>query len=280
MAAKKTIIRWGLVGILIVGTVTLAAAADTVTFQGTTKTKAGDFVMLKGKLTKPQGDGPFPAVVMLHGCRGIDKAQDAWAERFASWGYVALQVDSLVSRGEKDICATPFIIPFPSRVQDAYDGKSYLAGLPFVDRNQIAVAGWSHGGTLTIASVSPRNYFAWANLNMAYSALAQKPGAPFRAAVAFYPWICIAQLNDSEAPLLILTGESDIVTPVAFLKTNMPTGKTAHEVILKVYPGVYHTFDAEGVDTTSATGVRFKYDPTAAADAIVRVKEFLAKHVK
>ena len=278
MAIKKSIISWGLVGILIIGTVTLAAAADTVTFQGTTKTKVGDLVMLTGKLTKPQGDGPFPAIVMLHGCRGIDKAQDAWAERFASWGYVALQVNSLAPRGEKDICATPFIIPFPTRVQDAYDSKAYLAGLPFVDRNRIAVAGWSHGGALTIASVSSRNYSAWAALNMAY--FARKPEAPFQAAVAFYPWICVAQLNDSEAPLIILTGEVDVVAPVAFLKSNMPSEKTTHEVILKVYPGAYHTFDSEGTDVKTPSGVRYKYDPSAAADAIVQVKEFLAKHLK
>jgi dienelactone hydrolase len=165
-------------------------------------------------------------------------------------------------------------------VQDAYDSKSYLAGLPFVDPNRIAVAGWSHGGALTIASVSPRNYLTWAYINMAYAALTRKPKAPFRAAVAFYPWICVAQLNDSEAPLLILTGESDIVAPVAFLKTNMPSGKTPYEVILKVYPGAYHTFDSEGVDVKTPSGVRFKYGPEATADAIIRVKEFLAKHMK
>jgi dienelactone hydrolase len=277
MIKKKSIIRWVLAGLLIIGTVMLSGAED-ITFQGTTKTKAGDFVVLRGKLTKPQGDGPFPAIVMLHGCRGIDKAQDAWAERFASWGYVALQVDSFTPRGAENVCASPFLVPFPSRVQDAYDGKSYLAGLPFVDRNRIAVAGWSHGGALTIASVSPRNYLVWANLNMAY--FARKPAPPFQAAVAFYPWICVAQLNDTEAPLLILTGEPDVVAPVAFLKTNMPTGKTAHEVILKVYPGAYHTFDAEGVDITSPTGVRLKYDPEATADTIVQVREFLAKHMK
>ena len=280
MATKKCIISWIFVGIFFIVTVTLAVAADTVTFQGTSKTKSGDFVMLKGKLTKPQGNGPFPAIVMLHGCRGIDKAQDAWAERFASWGYVALQVDSLAHRGEKDICAAPFIVPFPTRVQDAYDSKSYLGGLPFVDRNRIAVAGWSHGGALTIASVSPQNYLVWANINMTYAALTRKPEAPFRAAVAFYPFICVAQLNDSEAPLLILTGEADVVAPVAFLKKNMPVEKTTHEVILKVYPGAYHTFDAEGVDVKTPTAVRFKYDPSAAADAIVQVKDFLAKPLK
>ena len=280
MVIKKSFITWGLVGIFIIGTVTLAGAADTVTFQGTTKTKAGDFVMLKGKLTKPQGNGQFPAVVLLHGCRGIDNAQDAWAERFASWGYVALQVDSLSPRGEKEICATPFLIPFPNRVQDAYDSKAYLAGLPFVDRNRIAVAGWSHGGALTIASVSPRNYLAWANISMAYAALARKPEAPFQAAVAFYPWICVSELKDSEAPLLILTGEPDLVAPVSFLRINMPSEKTPKEVILKVYPDAYHTFDAEGVDITTPAGVRLKYDPVATADAIVQVKGFLAKHLK
>jgi dienelactone hydrolase len=279
MVIKRPIIIFMFTAIFIVGTVALSIAEE-VTFQGTTKTKAGDLVMLKGKLTKPQGDGPFPAVVLVQGCRGIDKAQDAWAERFASWGYVALQIDGLAARGEKNICSTPFSISFPTRVQDAYDSKSYLAGLPFVDRNRIAAAGWGHGGALTIASVSPQNYRAWASINTAYSVLARKPEAPFRAAVAFYPWICVARLNDSEAPLLILTGEPDLVAPVAFLKANMPSEKAPYEVILKVYPGVYHTFDSEGADTVTPSGVRFKYDPVATADAIVQVKGFLAKHLR
>jgi len=279
MGAKRSTISWVLAGILIIGTVTLSTAED-VTFQGTTKTKAGDFVMLQGKLTKPQGNGPFPAIVMLHGCRGIDKAQDAWAGRFASWGYVALQVDSLAARGQKEICATPFIIPFPTRVQDAYDSKAYLGGLPFVDRNRIAVAGWSHGGALTIASVSPRNYLAWATINLTFATLSRKPEAPFRAAIAFYPWICVAQLNDSEAPLLILTGDLDPFAPLAFLKTNMPSEKTPYEVILKVYPGASHTFDSEGLDTVTPVGFRLKYDPAATADAAVQAKDFLGKHLK
>jgi dienelactone hydrolase len=279
MGVKRSTISWLLAGILIMGTVTLSTAED-ITFQGTTKTKAGDFVMLSGKLTKPQGSGPFPAVVMLHGCRGIDKAQDAWAGRLASWGYVALQVDSYACRGQKDICATPFIIPFPTRVQDAYDSKSYLAKLPFVDPNRIAVAGWSHGGALTIASVSPQNYLVWANINMAYADLTRKPAAPFRAAVALYPWICLARLSDLEAPLLILAGEPDVIAPVAFLKANMPPEKSPYEVILKAYPGAYHTFDAEGVDITTPAGVKLKYDAAATSDAIVQVKEFLAKYLK
>ncbi len=278
MAIKRSIISGMLTAILIIGTVTLSIAED-ITFQGTTKTKAGELVMLKGKLTKPQGDGPFPSIVMLHGCRGIDKAQDAWAARLAGWGYVALQLNSFSPRGVENTCPTPFLVPFTTRVQDAFDCKAYLATLPFVDRNRIAVAGWSHGGALTIASISPENYLAWATLHNFYGL--KKPGPPFRAGIAFYPWICVAPLSDSEAPLLILTGDSDVIAPATFLKRNLPLEKTAHEIVLRVYSGAYHTFDAEGVDTRFPNSpVRYKSDPSAAADAIVLVKEFLAKHLK
>jgi len=279
MATKKSIKSWALAGILIFATITTSLAAENVTFQGTTKTKAGDFVILTGKLTKPQGSGPFPAVVMLHGCRGIDKAQDAWAERFAMWGYVALQVNSFAPRGAENVCATPFMVTFPIRIQDAYDAKTYLSGLSFIDRTRIAVAGWSHGGALAIAAVSPGSYLAWATLNGEFSL--QKPAPPFRAAVAFYPWASLAPLNDSEAPLLILTGDLDVVSPLALLKRNMPQEKTPHEVILRVYKGAFHTFDAEGVDNKSPNSpVWFKYDPEAAADAIIQVKDFLGKNLK
>ena len=33
-----------------------------------------------------------------------------------------------------------------ARVKDAYDAKDFLAELQFIDRNRIALLGWSHGG--------------------------------------------------------------------------------------------------------------------------------------
>ena len=254
-----------------------AFAAETVSFKGTTKIKSGDFVTLTGKLTKPKGDGPFPAVVLMHGCRGIVKAYDDWADRLASWGYVALEVDSLGPRGLVDICATIFQVRFQIRAQDAYDAKSYLSRLPFVDRNRIGLMGWSHGGLATLASVSRSNYatsaaFVTTNLEP------PKQWVPFRAAVAFYPF-CIGQLDDSNAPLLILIGELDTWCPAVLCQMKMPSGKTANEVILKIYPGNYHGFDLEGTDLVVQQH-RILYNPAALADSIVQVKEFLAKHIK
>lgn len=252
-------------------------AAENVSFKGTTKTASGDFITLTSKFTKPKGDGPFPAVVLMHGCAGIGKANDDWADKLASWGYVALEVDSLRPRGLVDICANVVQLPFHMRAHDAYDAKSYLSGLPFVDRNRIGLMGWSHGGCGTLASVSKSNYAAFAAFVKVK--LEQPKGwPPFRAAVAFYPY-CIGQLDDTNAPLLILSGELDTWCPAALCKKNMPSGKTANEVLLKIYPGAYHGFDYEGVDVAKGKH-RVLYNPAAFADSIIQVKEFFAKQMK
>jgi dienelactone hydrolase len=249
--------------ILVILASTSVIAADIVTFKGTGTTVAGTPLMLTGKLTKPQGDGPFPAVALLHGCRGIRGDRDAqWAERLASWGYVALQVDSFGPRGLSSICEDLSLIfsIVPKRTQDAYDAKSYLSELPFVDRNRIGVMGWSHGG-MTILSV-----------------VDQKRDNPFRSAIAFYPF-CDRYLADFNAPLLILIGKKDDWTPAISCSLSMPSAQIGHEVILKIYNDSHHGFDEEGIDTVIA-GHRLLFNPVAAGDAIIQVKAFLSKHLK
>ena len=252
--------------LMIIGAVILAEAADIVTFKGTDTTEDGTPLTLTGKLTKPQGNGPFPAVVLLHECAGIKSYQDVWAERFASWGYVAFQVDSFGPRGLSTICEDSLLILtlIYKRAQDAYDAKTYLIGLPFFDRNRVGVIGWSHGGWTTI------------------SVVAQKREYPFRSAIAFYPY-CNQMLFDFNAPLRILIGEKDDWTPANLCNRRMLSGQTGHEVILKVYPNAYHGFDGEGLDMVATDhdgGHRMLYNPVAAADAIIQVKTFLTKHMK
>ena len=248
--------------ILVIVTSTSVIAADIVTFKGTDITAAGTPLMLTGKLTRPQGNGPFPAVALLHGCGGIRAYQDAWAAKLASWGYVTFLVDSFGPRGLSSICEDDSLLSsiIPKRSQDAYDAKSYLTGLPFVDRNRIGVMGWSHGG-MTILSV-----------------VDQKRDDSFRLAIAFYPY-CNRMLFDFNAPLLILIGEKDDWTPANSCFIRMRSGQTGHEVILKIYPDSHHGFDGEGIDTVIA-GHRLLFHPVAAADAIIQVKAFLAKHMK
>src|SRR5262245_32747579 len=60
---------------------------------------------LRGFLAKPEGDGPFPALVALHGCTGLPEAVVQGAsERAVSSGYVMLLVDSFSTRAIDHTC--------------------------------------------------------------------------------------------------------------------------------------------------------------------------------
>ena len=61
---------------------------------------------LKAMLFRPEGQGPFPAVVALHNCTGLNNSAGTfgaryrdWGERLAKNGYVVLMPDSHGSRG-------------------------------------------------------------------------------------------------------------------------------------------------------------------------------------
>jgi len=49
---------------------------------------------LLGYLAKPDGAGPFPAVIVMHGCDGFNPRMPLVAERLKSWGYVALAIEA------------------------------------------------------------------------------------------------------------------------------------------------------------------------------------------
>lgn len=257
-------VRKILLPILLLLTVIMSVACvSRVKFESTFLSVRSEQIILTGKLSRPDGEGPFPAVVLLHGCSGSHSREDIWAGRLKRWGYVTLQVDSFGPRGKSNICGKHYVVPPWMRGQDAYDAKSYLATLPFVDGNRIAVMGWSHGGNSTLETAKRVS-------------IEEKP---FSAAIAFYPYCGHYQLSYFNAPLLILVGEKDDWTPASLCTSALPPeGTTTHELILKVYPGAYHTFDMR-VKPRVYLGHHLEYNRAAEADAIVRVREFLAKYL-
>src|SRR5262245_49366214 len=75
-------------------------------------------IELHGTLFHPDGDGPFPALVMLHGCGGASAAFGRiTAERYVSWGYAALWFDSFGPRGIRERCSAT--APAADRIADA-----------------------------------------------------------------------------------------------------------------------------------------------------------------
>src|SRR4030043_949043 len=170
--------------LLAIGTMMPVAASEIVTFKGE------DQEIQTARLTKPEGNGPFPAIILLHGSFGFDEHYDVWAERIARWGYVALQMDSFGPRDKVSISSLP-----SKRAENICYAKSYLDRLPFVDNKRIGGMGWSQRGSSALAAFCKR-------------ASVLKSKDQFRALVAFYPY-CFKSLASLDFPLLILTGELD-----------------------------------------------------------------------
>ena len=89
----------------------------------------------------------YPAVVVLHGCGGISSHSIDITDQLGAWGYVALAIDSLGSRGIANVCSGGF---GPHQAFDAYAALRYLAQQEFVDPARIAVLGQSMGGVAVL----------------------------------------------------------------------------------------------------------------------------------
>ena len=74
------------------------------------------------ELWLPPGTGPFPAVLVMHGCAGVRDHHRGWARRLTEWGYAAALLDSFRPRNVNATCFNKMSSPRPSlRAQDAFN---------------------------------------------------------------------------------------------------------------------------------------------------------------
>jgi dienelactone hydrolase len=205
---------------------------------------------------------PYPAVVVLHGCGGISSHAMAIADRLGGWGYVALTVDTLGSRGIDTGCYSG---TFVDQAFDAYAGLRYLSTLKVVDAERVALFGQSMGGSATLYA-------------MDHDLAAQYFGHRFRAGIAYYPRCVVAPEPAMTAPVLILIGEADQWSSVDACKMLQDHARPDSATIdLTIYPGVHHAFDVTQLKPGRGAGGRWvEFDELAARDAEERTRAFLA----
>jgi dienelactone hydrolase len=277
----------------------------------TTTAPNGTSEQIKVTLVKPDGPGPFPAVVILHDCSGLGPnssgAPERWARELVRRGYVILIPDSFTTRGHPGGVCTD---PSPSaaelgnvrRVRDAYAALAYVRTLPYVDGSRVGLMGGSHGGRATLGAMAAPESDT--------GPLAREKRAGFAAAVALYPrcgvrlggWRVVRQSGDTGpiteyigvykpvAPVLILIGEKDDWTPAdACQKLAEVAQQAGYPVAIKVYPGTHHSFDSNAPvrydatrvnpDSPSGRGATTGGNPKAWEDSIREVVAFFGQHL-
>jgi dienelactone hydrolase len=245
-----------------------------------------DSVTLHGTLYRPEGDGPFPAVVAMHDCGGLirrpamqTQLYNEWANLLVGKGFVVLFPDSFSSRGLGPQCreANRKVHARRERVADANAARRWLQTQSYVKADHISLLGWSNGGVAALWSVRP-------------TTMPHDGSADFRSAVALYP--SCRRLRETawsaRVPTLILIGSADDWTPAATCQQMVAGahGRSARAEIV-VYPGAYHEFDRANSPIRLRTGLVNTVDPSGRAhggtnpaarnDALKRVPAWLEK---
>lgn len=245
-----------------------------------------------GYLSKPDGDGPFPAVVLMHGCQGVSPQLHRWARWFVERGYVALVVDSFGSRGIPGDCKPESggkeELPTTTRFDDAGGGLRHLMAEPYVRPDRIGVIGFSQGGVYSMAAINGPS------LDRARRRGIHLPTLGFRAAVGVYPGGCFSLLDERVTrPLLVLIGGADDWTRADTCGEMVEKMKAKKaDATIVVYPGAYHYFDIEEQKQeylpkvgnrnkpNGCCGATVGYHVEAAADARRQVEAFFGRHLK
>lgn len=241
--------------------------------------------MLHAQLYKPDGAGPFPVVIALHGCGGLGGQSEPvqrryrdWAEPLLKGGTALLLPDSYGSRELGPQCRVRErrVLARRERVADIMASRQWLQQQPWAARDRISLMGWAEGASALLWAVRPQSP-------------TRKVAPDFRSAVAFYPNCRISSgLGwSARVPTLLLIGARDDISspPACRQMVDGARGRSALARIV-VYPGALHEFDRTNLPLQTIGGAadpalpergHLGADPAARADLQKRVTEWLAR---
>ncbi len=250
-------------------------------------------------LPASDGEAPKPVVIALHGCGGLyatagarkgklNARHHAMGEMLQAQGYHVVFPDSFGSRGIDSICSEAQRLAHGIRVGTDDRRADVLAALAWVrkqtwadaQRNNIALLGWSNGGS-TLLAATDANHRA-----------VKAAGLAFKTAIAFYPG-CVEAGRTGYRPntslTLLLGADDDWTLPEPCIQLANQLKSKGDDVTVKVYPGAVHDFDTPlpGLRTRNdipsrsparvGQGVMVGQNPAAREDSWGLVREILRK---
>lgn len=213
---------------------------------------------INGYLAKPEGSGPFPAVIVIQEWWGLDAQTKSIADRFAKEGYLAFAPDvyhgELAQLGDGDTAmklVQKYAPNAPAELATMFDA---LKANPDCS-GKIGSVGFCFGGRMSLALSTTR---------------------PVDAVCTFYGGgmqTIFDQLRANlNAPVLGFFGDADVSIPAGTVEefdTLLDDVGVEHEVIM--YPNSGHAFFRDSDPSV--------YIPEASKDAWERTKKFFGKHL-
>ena len=251
-------------------------SARTDTHQGmlahTTTYAAGGGDYIHAYVARPEGDGPFPGIVLIHHAPGWDELYQEFARRFANHGYTVIAPDLYCREGHgapDDIGAqvrSAGGVPDDRVVADCEAALHWLKSLP-TSNGKVGVIGTCSGGRhATLVASRVQGFDAVADL------WGGRVVAPKDQLTENQPVAPIDYTKNLNIPLLGLFGNDD--------QAPSPEQVDQHEAALKQHGKQYefHRYDGAGHGF-------FYYDRPAyrqqqAMDGWSKVFAFFAEHLK
>ncbi len=237
----------------------------------------GHQLALHSRVFRPEGPGPFPTALILHGCGGKTPFLEAYAATAVAAGWAAVVVDSLAPRGLTSLDAkltvcTGVRLRGARRAADVFAMLAWLEAQDWADAGQLFLAGWSHGGWTIMDA------FALGDRAAAITGLSDARGEALRQAVKgallVYPYAGYPALTtrhgwgEGTPPVWsVLAGKDQVVgwkAPKLALDRLAKDGLTVDQRFL---PDATHAFDDE-----KANDPRARYRP----DLVEEMKAYLA----
>jgi carboxymethylenebutenolidase len=210
---------------------------------------------LEGYIARPEGEGPFPGIVVIHEAYGLNENIKDITRRFADQGYVALAMDLFAGRN-RAICMFRFMgnLLFESlqndTITDLKASLTFLAEQPGVDNTRLGAVGYCMGGSFAIA---------WACTDDRLKAI-----APYYAGNP-RPLEAVNRL----CPVVGSYPDHDFTTKQGQkLDVELERFQVPHD--MKIYTGAKHSF----FNDTSRN-----YNESAAQDSWKRVLTFFGEHL-
>lgn len=263
--SRRALATGGLGGLFFAGyaPAALAAQASPVTTDSaglitqTVSYRAPDGFDLPAYVARPEGDGPFPVVVVVSEIFGVHEYIRDVCRRLAKAGYAAIAPAFFVRVEDpaplSDMARVQAIVAAAGYEQvmgDIAATLDWTSQQPWANAERVGVTGWCWGGKVVWQAAAR---FAAIDAGVAwYGRLAPAADATPEQIAAGGPWP-VDLADDLKAPVLGLYGEADRGIPLASveaMRSALQRAGQTEEIV--VYPGAPHGFHADYRDSYRA----------------------------